>query len=148
MARPTREESPAGKRPDWLRVRLSLNQDFFDVRSLVHEAGLHTVCESASCPNIGECWSNRALTFMILGNVCTRSCGFCDVATGRPGSVDPDEPRRVGESLARLKLNYAVITSVDRDDLPDGGASVWADTIRAIRTHAPATQIEVLTPDF
>jgi lipoic acid synthetase len=85
---------------------------------------------------------------MILGNVCTRSCGFCDVATGRPGSVDPDEPRRVGESLARLKLNYAVITSVDRDDLPDGGASVWADTIRAIRTHAPATQIEVLTPDF
>ena len=147
-ARPSLEESPAGKRPDWLRVRLSLNDQFFDVRDLVHKAGLHTVCESASCPNIGECWSSRSLTFMILGNVCTRSCGFCDVATGKPGSVDVDEPRRVGASLSKLNLRYTVITSVDRDDLPDGGAAIWAETIREIRAQAPGTQIEVLTPDF
>jgi lipoic acid synthetase len=147
-ARPSLEESPAGKRPDWLRVRLSLNDQFFDVRDLVHKAGLHTVCESASCPNIGECWSSRSLTFMILGNVCTRSCGFCDVATGKPGSVDADEPRRVGASLSKLNLRYTVITSVDRDDLPDGGAAIWAETIREIRSQSPGTQIEVLTPDF
>ncbi|TVQ97287.1 MAG: lipoyl synthase [Deltaproteobacteria bacterium] len=148
MARPTREADAAGKRPEWLKVRLSLNRDFFDLRSLVHESGLNTVCESASCPNIGECWSNRSLTFMILGNVCTRSCGFCDVQTGRPGSVDLDEPRRVAEALSTLDLNYTVITSVDRDDLPDGGAFIWAETIRQIRKACPGLQIEVLTPDF
>ena len=148
MARPTHEPSPAGPRPEWLKVRLSLNKEFFDVRSLVHKSGLHTVCESASCPNIGECWSSRALTFMILGNVCTRSCGFCDVQTGRPGSVDEDEPRRVAQALSTLDLNYTVITSVDRDDLPDGGARIWAATIRAIREACPGLQIEVLTPDF
>lgn len=148
MARPTREENPAGGRPDWLKVRLSLNRDFFDLRTLVHRSGLHTVCESASCPNIGECWSSRSLTFMILGNICTRSCGFCDVQTGRPGKVDLDEPRRVAEALATLDLNYTVITSVDRDDLPDGGAFIWAETIRQIRKACPGLQIEVLTPDF
>lgn len=148
MARPTHEESPAGPRPPWLKVRLQLNDDFFDLRKLVHENKLNTVCESASCPNIGECWSRRSLTFMILGNVCTRSCGFCDVQTGRPGSVDPDEPRRVAEALRGLGLRYAVITSVDRDDLPDGGAFIWAETIRSIRREQPNLDIEVLTPDF
>lgn len=148
MARPTREPSPAGKRPDWLKVRLQLNDDFFDLRRLVHENKLNTVCESASCPNIGECWSRRSLTFMILGNVCTRSCGFCDVQTGRPGSVDIDEPRRVAEALANIRLNYAVITSVDRDDLADGGAFMWAETIRQIRKLSPDLELEVLTPDF
>jgi lipoic acid synthetase len=148
MARPTLEESPAGDRPSWLKVRLSLDKNFFDVRELVSRAGLNTVCQSASCPNIGECWSNRTLTFMILGNICTRSCGFCDVQTGRPGSVDMDEPRRVAESLSTLDLRYAVVTSVDRDDLPDGGAFMWAQTIRAIRKAAPETELEVLVPDF
>lgn len=148
MARPTRQESPAGQRPPWLKVRLQLNDDFFDLRKLVHENGLNTVCESASCPNIGECWSRRSLTFMILGNVCTRSCGFCDVQTGRPGSVDMDEPRRVADALSGLGLRYAVITSVDRDDLPDGGAYIWAETLRAIRRQLPELEIEVLTPDF
>lgn len=148
MARPTFEDSPAGPRPNWLKVRLQLNDDFFDLRRLVHENKLNTVCESASCPNIGECWSRRSLTFMILGNVCTRSCGFCDVQTGRPGSVDFDEPRRVAEALNGLGLRYAVITSVDRDDLDDGGAYIWAETIRSIRRLEPDLEIEVLTPDF
>ncbi len=148
MARPTFEPNGAGGRPEWLKVRLQLNQQFFDVRELVHKAGLHTVCESASCPNIGECWSNRTLTFMILGNICTRSCGFCDVATGKPGTVDIDEPRRVAEALSTLNLRYAVVTSVDRDDLDDGGAFIWAETIRAIRRSSPQTELEVLVPDF
>jgi len=131
-----------------MKVRMSLNRDFFDLRELVHEQGLHTVCESASCPNIGECWSNRTLTFMILGNVCTRSCGFCDVQTGRPLAVDIDEPRRVAESLSHLNLRYAVVTSVDRDDLPDGGAFIWAETIRKAKKACPEMQLEVLVPDF
>ncbi len=147
-ARPTHEENTAGPRPDWLKVRLNLSPAFGDVRELVHRSGLHTVCESASCPNIAECWSNRALTFMILGNVCTRSCGFCDVQTGKPGRVDLDEPRRVAEALATLSLRYVVVTSVDRDDLPDGGAFIWAQTIRAIRRACSETELEVLTPDF
>lgn len=148
MARPTRIPSPAGARPDWLKVRLQLNKDFFDLRELVGKSGLNTVCQSASCPNIGECWSNRSLTFMILGNICTRSCGFCDVQTGRPGTVDTDEPRKVAEAVAKLDLAYAVITSVDRDDLPDGGAGIWAETILRLRDSSPKMQIEVLTPDF
>jgi lipoic acid synthetase len=137
-----------GGKPPWLKVRLSLKPEYFDVRRLVREAGLNTVCESASCPNIGECWSRRALTFMILGNVCTRSCGFCDVMTGRPGTVDTDEPRRVAEALAGLNLRYAVITSVDRDDLADGGAGIWAETILRIKEACPEMGLEVLTPDF
>jgi lipoic acid synthetase len=148
MARPTLAPSQAGQRPDWLKVRLELGQGFFELRELVEKAGLHTVCQSATCPNIGECWSNRTLTFMILGNICTRSCGFCDVATGRPGAVDLDEPRRVAEALATLHLRYAVVTSVDRDDLPDGGAFIWAETIRRVRALNPATELEVLVPDF
>ncbi len=148
-ARPNRTPNRVtGPKPPWLKVRLSNNPTFFDVRRLVKEQGLHTVCESASCPNIGECWSRKALTFMILGNICTRSCGFCDVMTGRPGKVDTDEPRRVAESLAALGLRYAVVTSVDRDDLPDGGAAIWAETIRRIKEACPEMGLEVLTPDF
>jgi lipoic acid synthetase len=126
----------------------STNDEYFDVRRLVHEGRLNTVCESAACPNIGECWSRRALTFMILGNVCTRSCGFCDVITGKPGEPDLDEPRRVAEALSGLGLRYTVITSVDRDDLNDGGAAIWAETIRRVREACPGMGIEVLTPDF
>lgn len=147
-ARPDRTPNHVGHKPDWLKVRLSSSPTFQEVKRLVHGNKLHTVCESAACPNIGECWSRRALTFMILGNVCTRSCGFCDVITGRPGAVDEDEPRRVAEALAGLGLRYAVITSVDRDDLPDGGAAIWAETIRRVRQACPEMGIEVLTPDF
>lgn len=149
-ARPKWKFQPdeAGPRPDWIRKRLSLNKDFFETQKLVKEAGLNTICESGQCPNITECWSRKSLTFMILGNVCTRSCGFCDVMTGRPGKVDPDEPRRVAETLAGLDLNYVVITSVDRDDLDDGGAGAWANTITAIQEACPDLGLEVLTPDF
>ena len=125
-----------------------MNKEFFETRKLVHEADLHTVCESANCPNIGECWSRKALTFMILGNVCTRSCGFCDVMTGKPNEIDRDEPRRVAEALSGLGLNYVVITSVDRDDLDDGGAGIWAETIRRTKEVCPDMGLEVLTPDF
>ncbi len=141
-------EDEAGERPDWLRQRMPMNEEFFETKQLVEEADLNTVCESASCPNIGECWSRKALTFMILGNVCTRSCGFCDVQTGKPNAVDRDEPRRVAESLEGLGLNYVVITSVDRDDLDDGGASIWAETIRRAKEVCPDMGLEVLTPDF
>jgi lipoic acid synthetase len=141
-------EDEAGERPDWLRKRMPMNEEFFETKQLVDEADLNTVCESASCPNIGECWSRKALTFMILGNTCTRSCGFCDVQTGQPNSVDRDEPRRVAESLEGLGLNYVVVTSVDRDDLEDGGASIWAETIRRVKEVCPDMGLEVLTPDF
>ena len=147
-ARPTREENSAGRRPPWIKVRMTMKPAFYELKELVKASGLHTVCESAGCPNQGECWSRRALTFMILGNICTRSCGFCDVLTGRPGQVDEDEPRRVAEALATLNLRYAVVTSVDRDDLPDGGAGIWAETIRAIKRTCPEMGLEVLTPDF
>jgi lipoic acid synthetase len=148
-ARPSRAPDEVnGPKPPWLKVRLSNSPTYADLKRLVKEQGLHTVCESASCPNIGECWSRKALTFMILGNVCTRSCGFCDVLTGKPGRVDEDEPRRVAASLAALGLRYAVVTSVDRDDLPDGGAAIWAETIRQIKAACPEMGLEVLTPDF
>jgi len=149
-ARPQYKHRPdeAGPRPRWIRTRFSMNRDFFETKQLVQDAKLHTICESGQCPNIGECWSRKTLTIMILGNVCTRSCGFCDVQTGRPGAVDPDEPRRVAETLAGLDLNYVVVTSVDRDDLDDGGASVWAETIRRCKELAPEMGLEVLTPDF
>ena len=149
-ARPQLKFRPdeAGPRPKWIRKRLSLNKEFFETQELVKKAGLNTICESGQCPNITECWSRKSLTFMILGNTCTRSCGFCDVMTGRPGRVDPDEPRRVAESLAGLDLNYVVITSVDRDDLDDGGATAWANTITAIKEACPDLGLEVLTPDF
>lgn len=141
-------EDEAGPRPKWIRKRLSFNATYFETQELVKNAKLHTICESGQCPNIVECWSRKSLTMMILGNVCTRSCGFCDVQTGRPGAVDADEPRRVAETLASLGLRYVVITSVDRDDLPDGGAAIWAETIRRCKELAPEMGVEVLTPDF
>jgi len=141
-------EARPPRHPPWIRARLPSREVYFDVRRLVHEQKLHTVCESASCPNIGECWSRRALTIMILGDICTRSCRFCDVPTGRPLPPDPDEPRRVGETLAALGLSHTVITCVDRDDLPDGGAAHWAETIRQVKAHCPDMTLEVLTGDF
>jgi lipoyl synthase len=144
---PLYEERPR-RHPPWIRARLPSGEVYFDVRRRVRELGLHTVCESASCPNIGECWTRRALTIMILGDICTRSCRFCDVATGRPLPPDADEPRRVAEMLGELGLSHTVITCVDRDDLPDGGAAHWAETIRQVKTRCPDMTLEVLTGDF
>lgn len=143
-------EPPAQRRrhPRWLRVKMPGGDGYRELDRMLKELGLHTVCKSASCPNIGECWNNRALTIMILGDICTRSCRFCDVKTGRPLAVDEGEPRRVAEMLAALDLNHTVITSVDRDDLKDGGASIWAATLRACHELAPKMTIEVLVPDF
>jgi lipoyl synthase len=135
-------------KPDWLKVRLPTGEGYQRVKGLLDEHDLHTVCESAACPNRGECWSRSTATFMILGNVCTRSCGFCNVITGKPTELDLDEPRRVAQAVSKLDLKYAVITSVNRDELKDGGASVWAETIREVRAASPQTQIEVLIPDF
>ena len=143
---PTAELRP--RHPAWIKARLPSGKTFFEVRDLVHGQKLHTVCESASCPNIGECWSRRAITIMILGNICTRSCQFCDVPTGRPLPPDPDEPRRVALALKELGLRHTVITCVDRDDLKDGGASHWAETIRQVREHCDGMTLEVLTGDF
>ncbi|GAC1327373.1 MAG: lipoyl synthase [Candidatus Dormibacteria bacterium] len=143
--------SPAdfgGRRPDWLKVRLPSGPTFGRLQNLMREENLHTVCEEAHCPNIGECWGAGTATFMVLGDVCTRACSFCAVKTGRPTWLDDDEPRRVAESIARMNLVHAVITSVDRDDLPDGGARIFAETIRHTRALSPQTSIEVLTPDF
>lgn len=136
------------KKPDWLRVRLPVGENYKQVRSLVDTYKLHTICESGNCPNMGECWGAGTATFMILGNVCTRSCGFCAVATGRPGAVDWDEPQRVAEAIYLMKVKHAVITSVDRDELKDGGSILWANAIRAIRTLNPETTLETLIPDF
>ena len=136
------------KKPDWLRAKLPGGKGYAETRSLVDRYQLHTVCESAKCPNLGECWARGTATMMILGDVCTRSCGFCNIATGRPPEYDLDEPRRVGEAAALMRLKHIVITSVNRDELPDGGAEVWAETIREIRRHSPGTSIEVLIPDF
>ncbi|HUS64449.1 MAG TPA: lipoyl synthase, partial [Kofleriaceae bacterium] len=132
----------------WIKVKLPTSPVFFEVQRLVREQKLHTVCESASCPNIGECWTRRALTIMILGDICTRSCRFCDVTTGRPLPADPDEPRRVAETLAQLGLEHTVITCVDRDDMPDGGAAHWAETIRRVKAACPSMTLEVLAGDF
>src|SRR5690242_5116771 len=141
---------PAGKikKPDWLRVKLPIGESYKHVRSLVDTHKLHTICESGNCPNMGECWGAGTATFMILGNVCTRSCGFCAVATGRPGTVDWDEPQRVAEAIYLMKVKHAVITSVDRDELKDGGSILWTNAIRAIRTLNPETTLETLIPDF
>jgi lipoyl synthase len=135
-------------RPDWLKVRLPQGEQYFRVKSLVQEHHLNTVCEDARCPNIGECWGAGTATFMVLGDICTRACGFCAVKTGRPPTHDRDEPRRVAEAIAKLNLRYAVITSVDRDDLQDGGAWIFAETIRLTRSLCPDIRVEVLTPDF
>ena len=143
-----RPDSPIPRKPDWLRVRAPGSPEYQATRRLMRELRLNTVCEEAACPNIGECWKQKHATMMILGQVCTRACTFCNVATGRPDRVDPHEPERVGAAVAALALAHVVVTSVDRDDLGDGGAGQFARTIAAIRTAAPATTIEVLTPDF
>jgi lipoic acid synthetase len=136
------------RKPKWLRVKLPTGENYKQVRSLVDDYKLHTICESGHCPNMGECWGAGTATFMILGNTCTRSCGFCNVATGRPLPVDWDEPDRVGRSIKLMKVKHAVITSVDRDDLSDGGSIIWAETINAIRRISPGTTMETLIPDF
>ncbi|MEM9345355.1 MAG: lipoyl synthase [Planctomycetota bacterium] len=136
------------KKPDWLRAKLPSGPGFKETRNLVDKYKLHTVCESAKCPNLGECWERGTATMMILGDVCTRSCGFCHIKTGKPPEYDLDEPRRVGEAAAIMNLKHLVITSVNRDELPDGGAEIWAETIREIRRQSPGTQVEVLIPDF
>jgi lipoyl synthase len=137
-----------GRKPAWLKMKMPSGDGYYRLKQMVSEKKLHTVCESAKCPNIGECWAAGTATLMILGDVCTRSCGFCHIATGRPPTLDLDEPRRVGEAVAFMKLKHCVITSVNRDELPDGGAEVWADTLRQIRRQSPGTNVEVLIPDF
>jgi lipoic acid synthetase len=143
-----RPDNPIPRKPDWIRVKAPTSPVYAETKALVREKRLHTVCEEASCPNIGECWAKRHATMMIMGDTCTRACTFCNVKTGLPGRLDGDEPKRVAEAVATLGLAHVVITSVDRDDLADGGAAHFAATIRAIRHAAPATTIEVLTPDF
>ncbi|MCE5309987.1 MAG: lipoyl synthase [Acidobacteriales bacterium] len=138
----------APKRPEWLRAPAPVGANYRDLKSLVERLRLHTVCESAACPNVGECWNHRTATFMILGNVCTRRCGFCAVGKGAPLPVDYDEPRRVAEAVEALGLRYAVITSVNRDDRKDGGAELFALTIAAIRERTPDCKVEILIPDF
>jgi lipoic acid synthetase len=136
------------RKPAWLRAKIPGGPVYQETTKIVHEHKLHTVCESAQCPNLGECWSRKTATIMILGNICTRSCGFCAVQTGRPTELDRDEPRRVAEAIRLMGLRHAVITSVARDELLDGGAAIWAETIRAVREENPQTAIEVLIPDF
>ena len=136
------------KKPDWLRVKLPIGESYKHVRGLVDTHKLHTICESGNCPNMGECWGEGTATFMILGNICTRSCGFCAVATGRPDAVDWDEPQRVAEAIHLMKVKHAVITSVDRDELKDGGSTIWHNTIRAVKSLNPQTTLETLIPDF
>jgi lipoic acid synthetase len=135
-------------RPEWLKVRLPTGPTYENLRKLMRSKELHTVCEEAHCPNMAECWGAGTATFMILGDTCTRSCGFCAVMTGRPATVDLEEPARVGDAVAKMALGHAVVTSVNRDELPDGGASIFAETIRAIRRRSPGTTVEVLIPDF
>ena len=141
-------DRPQPRRPEWLRVKAPVSKAFNETRKLMRAHNLVTVCEEAACPNIGECWSQKHATMMILGSVCTRACAFCNVATGRPDLLDPHEPENVGKAVATLGLKHVVITSVDRDDLDDGGAQHFAQTISAIRAQSPDTTIEVLTPDF
>jgi lipoic acid synthetase len=139
---------PAGRKPSWLKMKMPGGAEYAKLFNLVNDNKLHTVCQSAKCPNMGECWAAGTATLMILGDVCTRSCGFCHIATGRPPELDLDEPRRVGDAVRVMNLKHVVITSVNRDELPDGGAEVWAETIRQIRLQSPGTNVEVLIPDF
>jgi len=136
------------RKPSWLRVKLPTGEEYKKVREIVSEHKLHTICESGNCPNMGECWGAGTATFMILGNICTRSCGFCSVATGKPDAVDPFEPLRVAKSVKLMSVKHCVLTSVDRDDLKDGGSIVWAETVKAVRRHSPETTMETLIPDF
>ena len=149
---PVEEKLPSQKeqvrKPKWLRVKLPVGQNYKNLRNLVDNYKLHTICESGNCPNMGECWGAGTATFMILGNTCTRSCGFCAVATGRPSAVDWDEPERVARSVKLMQVKHCVITSVDRDDLADGGSILWAETVKAVRRMSPGTTMETLIPDF
>jgi len=142
------ESASVVKKPNWLRVKLPTGENYRHVRNLVDQHKLHTICESGNCPNMGECWGEGTATFMILGNVCTRSCGFCAVATGRPEAVDWDEPQRVAEAIHLMKVKHAVLTSVDRDELKDGGSIIWYNTIKAVKSLNPDTTLETLIPDF
>ncbi len=142
------QQQTAIKKPNWLRVKLPIGEEYKHVRGLVDTHKLHTICESGNCPNMGECWGAGTATFMILGNICTRSCGFCAVATGRPLPVDWDEPQRVAEAIHLMKVKHAVITSVDRDELKDGGSIIWYNTINAVKALNPDTTLETLIPDF
>ena len=141
-------ENPSPRKPAWIRVKAPTSKAYGETYRLMREHGLNTVCEEAACPNISECWANRHATMMILGDICTRACAFCNVATGKPGVVDPMEPENVALSVAKLGLRHVVVTSVDRDDLQDGGAAHFVQTIKHLRRHAPETTVEVLTPDF
>ena len=143
-----RPDTPTLKKPGWIRVKAPVSRGYLETRAIVRANGLHTVCEEAGCPNIGECWEKKHATFMIMGDTCTRACAFCNVRTGLPGPLDSGEPARVAEATAKLGLAHVVVTSVDRDDLPDGGAGHFAEVIRSIRARCPQTTIEVLTPDF
>jgi lipoyl synthase len=140
--------SEKSKKPNWLKVKLPIGEEYRKVRELVSDNKLHTICESGNCPNMGECWGAGTATFMILGNICTRSCGFCAVATGKPSAVDKDEPLRVANSVKIMGVKHCVVTSVDRDDLKDGGAQIWVETINTIREVSPGTTLETLIPDF
>lgn len=142
------ENKKKSTKPRWLRVKLPTGEKYKNVRKLVDNYGLHTICQSGNCPNMGECWGAGTATFMILGNVCTRSCGFCSVKTGRPDQVDWDEPERVARSVKLMDVKHCVITSVDRDDLRDGGSIIWAETVKAVRRMSPGTTMETLIPDF
>lgn len=145
---PVSTEPVREKKPSWLKVKLPIGENYRHVRNLVDQHKLHTICESGNCPNMGECWGAGTATFMILGNTCTRSCGFCAVATGRPDAVDWDEPQRVAEAIHLMKVKHAVLTSVDRDELKDGGSIIWANTVKAVRALNPETTLETLIPDF
>src|SRR6059058_1862229 len=143
-----RPETPVLRKPPWIRVKAPGSPAFAETSRIIRADGLHTVCEEAGCPNIGQCWEKKHATFMIMGDTCTRACAFCNVKTGLPGAVDADEPARVADAVAKMGLAHVVVTSVDRDDLSDGGAAHFAAVIRAIRARSPETTIEVLTPDF
>src|SRR3954471_24566365 len=143
-----RPDSAQLKKPDWIRVKAPVSRGYLDTREIVRAHNLHTVCEEAGCPNIGDCWEKKHATFMIMGDTCPRACAFCNVKTGLPGALDADEPKHVAEAVAKLGLNHVVITSVDRDDLDDGGPRHFAEVTRAIRAATPQTTIEILTPDF
>ncbi|MBT8318601.1 MAG: lipoyl synthase [Gramella sp.] len=145
---PVKSKTERKPKPKWLRVKLPTGKKYTELRSLVDKYDLHTICTSGSCPNMGECWSEGTATFMILGNICTRSCGFCGVKTGRPETVDWDEPEKVARSIKLMQIKHAVVTSVDRDDLKDMGSIIWAETVKAIRRMNPETTLETLIPDF
>jgi lipoic acid synthetase len=142
------DPTPASRKPSWLKMKMPAGEEYSKLLRMVNDHRLHTVCQSAKCPNMGECWAAGTATLMILGDVCTRSCGFCHIATGKPPTLDLDEPQRVGDAVRIMNLGHVVITSVNRDELPDGGAQVWAETIRQVRLQSPGTSVEVLIPDF